>query len=149
MIEINNLTTNPVDGSLVKKVAQTVLEGENKKETDLSIAFVGQGRMRELNKKYLGKNRTTDVLSFSEKDAKGKSASISGGLGEVIISSRDVKKNAKRYGISYERELVKIIIHGILHLLGYEHERFEKEAEKMLNRQEYYLGQLNTEYKQL
>ena len=55
MIEINNLTTNPVDEEFLRKVAQKVLEGENKKEVDLSIALVGQGRIRELNKRYRDK----------------------------------------------------------------------------------------------
>lgn len=145
MIEINNLTTNPIDEEFFKKVAKIVLKGENKKDTDLSIALVGQGRIRELNKKYLGKNRTTDVLAFSNKEI---------GLGEIVICLKEVKKNAKRYlpsqifqdktweGETFEKELSRILIHGLLHLLGYEHEISLEKAKQMEKKQEYYLSQV-------
>lgn len=148
MIEINNLTTNSVDKELVKRTVQVVLAGEGKSSADLSIAFVGQGRMRQLNKRYLSRNRTTDVLAFPEPKLNIKIPSALGNsLGEVIISLRDVKKNAKRYKVRYKQELVKVIIHGILHLMGYEHEWSEKEAKVMLTKQEYYLGQINPDSK--
>jgi len=128
MIEINNLTTNPVDEVFLKKVAKMVLEGENKEKVELSIALVGQGRMRELNKKYLGKNRATDVLAFPYNDSD-----------EVIVCLREVKKNVKRYKTTFEKELSEVLIHGILHLLGYDHKKGEKEAEKMREKENYYL----------
>jgi len=120
MIEINNLTTVSIDEEFLKKVAEKVLEGE-KAKGELSIALVGQGRIRELNKKYRGKNRVTDVLAFP-----------SNGLGEIVICLREVKKNAKRFGSSFEKELATCLIHGILHLLGYDHEKMEE-------KQKYYL----------
>lgn len=129
MIQINNLTTGPVDEAFVKKVGKEVLEGENKEESDLSIAFVGQARMRDLNKKYRGKNRATDILSFE-----------GNGLGELVICLREVKKNAKRYNSSFKKELAKVLIHGILHLSGYEHEKSEKEKDKMSKKEGYYLS---------
>ncbi len=145
MVGINNLTTVKLDEELVKKVAKEVLEGENKGESDLSIVFVGQARMRELNKKYRGKNRATDVLSFQ-----------GNGLGELVICLREVKKNAKRFNSAFEKELAKVLIHGILHLSGYEHEKSElaesklssrpfasareKEEDKMREKEEHYLS---------
>lgn len=147
MIEINNLTTNPVDEKFLKKVAEIVLKGEKKKEADLSIAFVGQGRMRELNKKYRRKNRVTDVLAFPEsklaleKFKVGPTQKIEG-LGEIVICLREVKKNAKRFNSIFEKELARVLIHGILHLLGYDHEKDEDEAKKMEEKQQYYLNQL-------
>ena len=120
MIEVNNLTTVSADEEFLKKVVEKVLESENKNK-DLSIALVGQGRIRELNKKYRGKNRVTDVLAFP-----------SNGLGEIVICLREVKKNAKRFGSSFEKELATCLIHGILHLLGYDHEKMEE-------KQKYYL----------
>ena len=129
MVGINNLTTVKLDEELVKKVAKEVLEGENKGESDLSIVFVGQARMRELNKKYRGKNRATDVLSFQ-----------GNGLGELVICLREVKKNAKRFNSAFEKELAKVLIHGILHLSGYEHEKSEKEKDKMSKKEGYYLS---------
>lgn len=133
MIEINNLTTVSIDEEFLKMVVKRVLEEENTEKVDLSIALVGQGRMRALNKKYLGKNRVTDVLAFPNKNM---------GLGEIVICLREVKKNAKRFGTTFEKELSTCLIHGILHLLGYNHEKSEADAKKMENRQNYYLYQV-------
>jgi len=131
MIEINNLTTDPVDEEFLKKVAKMVLEDEKKGQVaNLSIALVGQGRMRKLNKKYIGKNRVTDVLAFPNKEI---------GLGEIIICPREVKKNAKRFNQDFETELARVLIHGILHLVGYEHEKSEKNAKMMREKEERYL----------
>jgi len=66
MIEINNLTTNQIDEEFLKKVTKGVLKKEGGAKVELSIALIGQGRMRKLNKKYRGKNRVTDVLAFPE-----------------------------------------------------------------------------------
>lgn len=131
MIEINNLTTTPIEEEILKKVAERILEGENKRNTDLSIALVGPGRIRKLNKKYRGKNRVTDVLSFPDN-----------GLGEIVICLREVKKNAKKFGSSFKKELSICLIHGILHLLGYDHEKSVEEVKKMRDREEYYLSQV-------
>ncbi len=131
MIEINNLTTVQIDEEFLKKVAEKVLESENKKEADLSIALVGQGRMRKLNKKYRGKNRVTDVLAFPNKNL---------GLGEIVICLREIKKNAKRFGETFEKELIRVLIHGIFHLLGYDHEKSEKAGQKMAEKENYYLS---------
>jgi len=146
MIEINNLTTNPIDENFLKKIVKKVLEGENKKR-DLSIALVGQDRMRELNKKYRGKNRVTDVLAFGQnKKLKIKNQKfpilLKSELGEVVICLQEVKKNAKRFGEKFEKELARVLIHGILHLLGYNHEKSKKGAEKMKKKEKYYLSKI-------
>ncbi len=155
MIEINNLTTSPVDEDFLKKNAKMVLDeefavrqlAERKEEANLSIAFVGQGRMREINKRYRGKNRVTDVLSFPEskvllqKFKVGPAQKIQG-LGEIIICLREVKKNAKKFNSSFEKELNRVLIHGILHLLGYDHEKGEEEAGKMEEKEKYYLSKI-------
>lgn len=119
MIEINNLTTSKVDEEFLKGVAKKVLKGENRKEIDLSIAFIGEARMRKLNKKYRGKNKVTDVLSFDDE------------LNEIVICLREVKKNAKIYNSTFKKELARVLTHAILHLLGYDHG-------KMQDKEEYY-----------
>ena len=134
MIEINNLTTNLVDEEFLKKIAKKVLEGEHPLlkrvlgGAGLSIVLVGQGRIKELNKRYRGKNRVTDVLSFRYGDS-----------GEIVICLQEIKKNAKKFKSVFEKELAKVLIHGVLHLLGYDHEKGEKEARKMEEKQKYYL----------
>jgi probable rRNA maturation factor len=145
MIEINNLTTNQIDEDFIKEVSQKVLTGE-KKEGNVSIAFIGQGRMRKLNKKYRGKNRVTDVLAFPEKKLPQEPYSQElqkiKGLGEIVICLREVKKSAKRFGVTFEKELARVLIHGILHLLGYDHEKSDAKAKKMEEKEEKYLSQI-------
>lgn len=134
MIQINNLTGNPIDEDFFKKVAKIILEEElgisQFQKTDLSIALVGQGRIRELNRRYGGKNRPTDVLAFSNRNM---------GLGEIIICLKEVKKNAKKYGFTFKKELTRILIHGLLHLLDYSHEK-KVEIKKMEKKENYYLS---------
>lgn len=140
------MTTVSVDEQFLKKVAEVVLEGEEK-EGEISIALVGQGRIRELNKKYRKKNRATDVLAFPEskvlleKFRVGPIRKIQG-LGEIVICLREVRKNAKKFGSTYNKELAKVLIHGILHLFGYNHERSEKEEKIMGKKEECYLSQV-------
>lgn len=144
MIEINNLTTEDIDEGAIKKLADIVLQGEGKESSSFSLAFVGQGRMRQVNKKFRKKNRVTDVLSFSESKALLEKFKVGNlvktqNLGEIIICIREVKKNAKRLEFPFQQELSRVLIHGILHLLGYDHETNEKDAERMREKEEQYL----------
>ena len=138
MIEVNNLTTSSVDKKFLEKTAQAILESESVRSFNLSIALVGPARMKKLNKKYRGKNRTTDVLAFGS-DQKLSSV-FQKEIGEIIICLQEVKKNAKRFNLSFKKELTRVLIHGILHLLGYDHEISKKEAKKMEGKEEYYLN---------
>ena len=146
MIEINNLTESKIDFDVIKKIVEKVLTGEGFSETaELSIAFVGSGRMRKLNKTYRKKNRVTDVLSFSEKTiplGKLKIGEIEKiqGFGEMVICPKQIQKNAKEFNTSFGGELKKVVIHGVLHLLGYEHEQEENEAKKMHKKEIQYLN---------
>lgn len=149
MIEINNLTTISVDEDFLKKILNEALKGEKiKEEVELSLAFIGPGRMRKLNKKYRGKNRVTDVLAFPESEVIFEKFKIGPlkkvkGLGEIVICLREVKKNAKRFSTTFEKELATCLIHGLLHLLGYDHERSSKAAKEMEEKQEHYLKTIN------
>ena len=149
MIEINNLTASFIDKELLKRVAQIVLKGENKKEADLSIVFVGEGRIKKINRKYRKKDRVTDVLAFGQsQESKVKSQKFpilpkkELELGELVICLSEVKKNAKSSNLDSNEELARVLIHGILHLLGYEHEKSEKKVQEMERKQEHYLSQI-------
>ncbi len=142
MVEINNLTTVVIERKFLEKVAKKVLAGENKKKKNLSIAFVGEKRIRKLNKKYRSKDKSTDVLAFGrsrkfpvipEKELR---------IGEVIICLQKVKKNAKKYSLTFKKESARVLIHGILHLLGYEHEKGGNKAKEMEEKEEKYFGQV-------
>ncbi len=145
MVEINNLTTSKINKVFLKEVSQKVLKKEKKENSSLSIALIGSARMRKLNKKYRGKNRSTDVLSFIENlDFLGKSKELKklDILGEIVICVSDVKKNAKRLNISFKKELARVLIHGILHILGYDHEASESKAKAMKEKENYYLSNI-------
>lgn len=145
MVGINNLTGDKVDEKFVKEIVETVLKGERKEIMgELSLAFIGPGRMRKLNKTYRKKNRVTDVLAFENSKVafekfKIGSAQKTEGLGEIVICLREVKKNARKFEESFEQELTRVLVHGVLHLLGYDHEKTKEEAEKMRECEERYL----------
>lgn len=129
MIEINNLTPNKIEESFLINISEKVLKGENKKG-DLSIALVCGRRMKGINKKYRKKDKATDVLSFENTI----------GLGEIIICLEAVKKSAKKFNLDYNKELARVLIHGILHILGYDHEKSKKQFQIMKKKEEYYLS---------
>ncbi|MFQ3542735.1 rRNA maturation RNase YbeY [Halobacillus rhizosphaerae] len=109
-------------------------------ESEVSISFVDNDRIQELNKQYRDKDRPTDVISFAmqeqgegEMDIKGEGIPLM--LGDIIISVDKAKEQAEDYDHSYERELGFLALHGFLHLLGYDHMNEEEEL-KMFGRQE-------------
>jgi len=102
MIGINNLTRTKVNKSFLEKIAKNVLKG---KKIELSIALVGPKRIKELNKKYRKKNQVTDVLTFPYDDS-----------GEVIICLSKIKKNAKKFSLTFNKELTRVLTHGIKNL---------------------------------
>lgn len=136
MVEINNLTNYRADQKFLKKISEKVLKKESKKEFALSVVLVGQKIIKQLNKKYLGKNQTTDILAFPETEFSKLRISESG---EIVICPQVVKKNAKKFNSTFEKELNLVLIHGILHLFGYDH-RKNKEAGKMREKEKYYLS---------
>jgi probable rRNA maturation factor len=111
--------------SFTRKVLRTVGE----QPTDVSIAFVDDRRMKRLNRDYRGKNRTTDVLtfpadpSFAEPGAKP--------LGDIVISIDQAKRQAREERHSLATEIRYLILHGILHALGYDHETDDGEMDAL------------------
>jgi len=105
---------------------------------EISIIFVTDTEMRKLNKQYRNKDKTTDVLSFpmNEEIKKGSHMNI---LGDIVISPTQARRDAKKRGISYEEELKFLLIHGFLHLLGYDHEISRKEELRMQKKEKEYL----------
>ena len=140
MLEITNLTTNLIDQDFLKKIADYVLKRENK-EGVISLVIVGTARIKKLNKKYRKKNRATDVLSFGPKaKSEFKEIQEENFLGEIVICPRVIKKTVRRQGSVFDKELARVLIHGILHLLGYDHLK-EKDAKIMQEKEDKYLTQ--------
>ncbi|OGZ18680.1 MAG: rRNA maturation RNase YbeY [Candidatus Nealsonbacteria bacterium RBG_13_42_11] len=128
MIEINNLTSVFVDRKYLKKISEKVLRKEKEKK-DLSVALISPGQIKKLNKKYRKKNRPTDILSFSYDN-----------YAEIVICPQKVKNNAKKYHSTFKKELSRVLIHGILHLVGYEHEKNPRKKKLMEKKENYYFN---------
>jgi len=96
-------------------------------KAELSLLLVNDAQIRRLNQRYRRINRPTDVLAFSMLEG-GVSPLRSQLLGDVVISLETAKKQAKAEGHSLEQEITILLIHGILHLLGYHHEASEEAA---------------------
>jgi len=130
-----------VDEGWVRRTAQTVLKAEEVATPyEVSMVFTDSERVKQLNRDYRGVNEPTDVLAFYMIPQKGTDDSFVlppdgvTRLGEVIISYPQAVEQAKEQGHSTERELALLIIHGILHLLGYDHEEPAEQA-KMRERE--------------
>ena len=126
MIDITNQTKNPVPRQLILKTLKHASRNLKIKSTDLSVVFVSQPLIKKLNFNYRHQNQATDVLSFSYNHSR---ANLDG---EIIICYSILKKNARHYGHSIKQELVKILIHSLLHLIGYDHAQ-AKDARQMEN----------------
>lgn len=109
-----------------------------------SVVFIDDDLMHEMNLKYRGIDRTTDVLSFALNDSINDFKEEINVLGDIFVSIPKMKEQALEYGHSEKRELSFLCIHGLLHLLGYDH--MEKDDEKiMFGLQEEILKDADTE----
>jgi probable rRNA maturation factor len=111
-----------------RALADRILRAAGDPQAELSVELVGDSRMRQLNQAYRGINRPTDVLAFSMREAPGPASSL---LGDVVISLHTAVRQAKTAGHSLDHEVVRLLIHGVLHLLGYDHERSPRDARVM------------------
>ena len=112
----------------LKRIAQAILDITGHSEAELSLALIGNTEMRRLNARYRKKDYPTDVLSFPlQEDAPGAGKL----LGDVIISVDKAREQALERGHTQAEEILTLLIHGIVHLLGYDHERSPKDARAM------------------
>lgn len=130
---------NLVDEETILKTADAVLKQENRADTDMSVVIQDDAQLRELNKTYLGIDAPTDVLSFPAEELDPDTNRIY--LGDVIISFQRAKEQADAASESISDEIQLLVVHGTLHLLGYDHSTVE-EKEKMWNAQQTVLTSL-------
>jgi probable rRNA maturation factor len=114
------------------RLARAILSDVGEASAELGILFVGDQRMRGLNRRYRGKDRTTDVLAFAMRGVPHTSSHL---LGDVVIAVPTAARQAKQGHRSLDEELTVLLVHGILHLCGYDHERSETEARRMHRRE--------------
>jgi probable rRNA maturation factor len=124
--------------AFVEAIGSDIAELEN---GDFAVAFVSDRRMKELNRFFRGKDSTTDVLSFPhEADEFVQTANFTqaaeGGipnrdyLGDIVISAEQAARQAKENGLTLENEIKQLILHGLLHLCGYDHETDDGEMNR-------------------
>jgi probable rRNA maturation factor len=112
----------------LKRIALKVLELVEQSQAELSVALVNNREIRKLNAKYRQKDYPTDVLSFPAANELPMGVRL---LGDVVISVEKAEEQAKQRGRTLNEETVTLLIHGVLHLLGYDHERSAKDARIM------------------
>lgn len=133
---------------------QKAADAEGIDEGEVALTFVDNAQIHELNREYRGIDRPTDVLSFAMNESVDEEPEIlyeleegenldelPDMLGDIIISVERAKEQSEEYGHSLEREIGFLFVHGFLHLLGYDHQDAESEAE-MMGKQEAVLAQV-------
>ena len=142
---INNETSYDLDKEIkeIEKLVNFIIKKEELANPVYSIILVDNERIREINKEYRNIDEDTDVISFALEDNSNIKLDIRV-LGDIYISIDKAKKQALEYNHSFLRELSFLVVHGFLHLLGYNHE--EKEEEKiMFEKQEEILNEFGIE----
>jgi probable rRNA maturation factor len=127
----NAVRRSGVDGRALVSTAKELLRSLGQERVTLSLALVGDEAIRALNRQYRGKDYATDVLSFPmDEGAPGEDRL----LGDVVISLDTARRQAADYDAPVQRELYRLLIHGLLHLMGHDHvragERREMEREE-------------------
>lgn len=116
--------------NLILKVLETKkLRNKSRlKAPELTVVFLSPAEMKKINLKFRKKNKPTDILSFFGSNAAS--------MGELLMCPTVLKRQANEYGHSYEQELLTMLVHGVLHLLGYDHELSKSEDRLMFSLQE-------------
>ena len=131
--------------SRAKRVRNSIINNTGKKiqklakQNTISILVTNNSEIKKLNKTYRNKNKATDVLSFQSSDISIKAEHF---LGDIVISTAKAKEQAKKRSVNVEEELTLLLIHGYLHLLGYDHET-KADEKKMFSIQNKVLNELN------
>lgn len=124
----NSARKSGVDSRSLKKTARALLEAVDEAGSTLSISIVSDREIQELNREHRGKDKPTDVLSFPlvESTLETQDASEEGEhermLGDVVISVETARRQAAAYDAPLQDEINRLLIHGILHVLGHDHE---------------------------
>jgi probable rRNA maturation factor len=131
-VAVDGLTT-PLSRPKARRVVEGVLRAERVPRALISIAFVEDRQITSLNREHLGHGVPTDVISFGFGRATPKEPVV----GDIYIAPETARKNAKSSGVSLREEIVRLLVHGTLHVLGYDHPEGEgRERSKMWKRQE-------------
>lgn len=115
----------------LRSAGTKLLAAVDHESSGLSLVIVADRAMKRLNREYRGHDRTTDVLSFSQLEGGEVAACDETHLGDVVISLPRARSQARAGGWTLEEELLRLLVHGLLHTLGYDHEKSRREALRM------------------
>ncbi len=136
-VKVANPYEQPLDFAALKAAAKAVLEGEGVRAAKIGLAFVDNAHIHRLNKQFLDHDEPTDVLTFPYSGAKAKTLE-----GEVVIGYEVAAEYAADRGHAVDRELLLYVVHGCLHLCGYD-DTTAKAARQMRAKEREYLAKLN------
>jgi len=140
MIEVvNHQRKVPIESERWRAFAAKAVKAAPAHFAAVTVVFVSDRAMREMNRTWRGKQGTTDVLSFpSGQSAFEEEAEAT--LGDVVISVEQASRQAAEYGLSLDQEIAQLILHGVLHLCGYDHETDDGEMNRLERRLRRRLG---------
>lgn len=124
----------PLDATIIQSYVAETMGSHGAAGFDVNIVFIGDQEMTELNENYKKRRGTTNVLSFNLSEDANESVE-----GEVYVSLEQARKQASEYGVSYEEEIIRLVTHGVLHLIDWTHENdeaqrsMENETEKLVH----------------
>jgi probable rRNA maturation factor len=120
----NRVRRSGVDGRALVSTAQALLDACDEPDSSLSLTLVNDAAIRELNREHRGKDAATDVLSFPlDPDEAGQDGDPERLLGDVVISVDTARRQAADYDAALQAEMYRLLIHGLLHVLGHDHEQ--------------------------
>lgn len=136
MIEVYNETNSDAYIKDIKSVLKLGLKHMNIKDSYISVVIVDKDKIHEINKTYRNVDKVTDVISFAFEDNGGITPDGIRILGEIYLCMDKAKEQAIEYGHSDKREICYLVTHGLLHLLGYDHEKEEDKKEMRTKEEE-------------
>jgi probable rRNA maturation factor len=133
---LNKQRVQVVDKQRAAELARAVLDKLGRVEATVTISFIRDRQMRQLNRDYRGSDKPTDVLSFAYHEGADELelAELDGHLGDLVISVETAERYAQELGLTFARELEHLVIHGTLHLAGYDHETDDGEMNRLEKR---------------
>ena len=123
----------------IKKFIKKIIESEKKHGAFINLIFVDDKKIKQINADFRFKNSETDVISFTYNEKKYFG-------GDIFISVDTARNNAKKYNVDFEEEIMRLVAHGVLHVLGYDHTNIFGKTEEMRKKQEKYVKKFLKEY---
>ncbi len=136
---------SPLTEKWVEELTRRVLRAMNLEKAQVSISVVGDDEMARLNGQYLGRPWTTNVMAFSQVEGEGGSVTPNL-LGDVVICGDTCLREAQEAGMDFRERFLELLVHGILHLLGRDHEGGEKERSSMEEEEEMIVSKVQKEW---